>query len=104
MSSCLSLWERDVDTFLKSSSDSVIKLPGHVGSTEHQDTVHIVADTLHLDEELCFDATGGVILAFATLAAQRVDLINEDNGWLALSCHLEELLDQSLILSHPLGD
>ena len=49
--------ERNIDTFLETTTDSIVKFPGDVGSTENQDAVHAVADTLHLYQEFCLDSS-----------------------------------------------
>lgn len=99
-----SIRKRNVDTLLKTTADGVIELPRHVGGAKDKDSIHVVADTLHLYEELSFDSSGGVIFSFASASAQGIDFIDEDDRWLCLSGHFEKLLDELLGLAHPLAD
>jgi len=58
-------------------------------------TICIIADPLHLHEELCFDSAGGFWLVLTTTATQGIHLVNEDNAGLAFPCHVEQCLHQS---------
>ena len=96
--------ETDVDSLLETSSHGLIEFPRHVSGTKNENTVHVVTNTLHLNQELSFDSSGRVVLTLTTLTAEGIDFINEDDGWLAFTRHVEELLDETLRLTHPLGD
>lgn len=48
--------------------------------------------TLHLDQELCLDAAGGLALILVPGAAQRVHLVNEDDRGLVLASQVEQVL------------
>ena len=85
----------DVHAPLEAAADRPVKLPGDVGRAEDEDALSVFADAVHLDEQLRFDAAGGLRLAFAARAAQRVDLVDEDDGRLVLARHREELFDES---------
>lgn len=50
--------------------------------------------TLHLHQELGLDPASRLALVLAPGAAQRVDLIDEDDGWTVFSGQLEQILHQ----------
>ncbi len=64
---------------------------------------HHGCDCAHLHEELRLDAPGGLALALRARRAERVDLVDEDDGRLRLARHLEHLLHQLLRLALPLA-
>jgi hypothetical protein len=45
--------QRDVDAFLEAPFDRWVELPGDVGRAEDEDARLVVADAVHLDQELC---------------------------------------------------
>lgn len=51
--------------------------------------------TLHLDQELCLDATCSLALVLIPGAAQRVHLINENDGGFLLASQVKQVLHQS---------
>lgn len=51
--------------------------------------------TLHLDQELCLDATRRLALVLVPGATQRVHLINEYDGGLLLASQVKQVLHQS---------
>lgn len=82
-------------------------MPGDIGGTKNQDPGIIVSDTVdltsalayrfvtHLDQELGLYTPARFTLPLSTGARQRVDFIDEDDGWFLFSGHGEELLDES---------
>lgn len=50
--------------------------------------------TLHLDQELCLDATRRLALVLVPGAAQRVHLVDEDDGGLVLASQVEQVFHQ----------
>lgn len=50
--------------------------------------------TLHLNQELCLDSARSLALVLTSRTAQRVDLVNEDDGGFVLSGELEQVLNQ----------
>ena len=42
------IWERNIDTLLETTTNSIIKLPWYVSSSKHKNTVHAITHTLHL--------------------------------------------------------
>lgn len=51
--------------------------------------------TLHLDQELCLDATCSLALVLIPGAAQRVHLIDENDGGFLLASQVKQVLHQS---------
>lgn len=51
------------------------------------------AHTLHLDQELRLDPSGGLTLIFIPRPAEGIHLINEDDGRLVLPGQLKQVLD-----------
>jgi len=86
--------EGNINSSLESSPDGGIESPGQVGGSEHQHTLVVVADSLHLDQELGLDPPRGLVLAVGSGPAERVDLVDEDDGGFLLPGHLEEGFDQ----------
>lgn len=60
----------NIDTLLKTTSDGGIKLPWHIRRAKHQDPIIIIADSLHLHEELSLDPARRLILALAAGPAE----------------------------------
>ena len=52
---CVSLGQVNVNSLLKSSSDGCVEDPGYVGGSQDQDTIIVIANPLHLHQELCLD-------------------------------------------------
>ena len=100
---CISLGQVNVNPLLKSPPDGGVQDPGNVGGAEHQDPVVIVADALHLDEELRLDPPRRLGLVVRPLPGQAVHLVDEDDAGFVLPRHLEQVLDELLRLSQPLG-
>ena len=82
-----------MDAALEAAADGRVELPGDVGGAEDEDALGVVADAVHLDEELGLDAAGGFGFAFAAGAAQGVDLVDEDDGGAVFAGEGEELFD-----------
>lgn len=61
----------------------------------HQDSSVWSQLTLHLHQELGLDATRGLALVLVPGAAQRVHLIDEDDGGLLLAGQVKQVLHQS---------
>ena len=93
---CLNVWEGDVNSLLEPSADGGVQLPGHIARTQHQDAVVVIAHTLHLDQEFCFNSAGGFVLTLTSAAAQGINFIYEYNSRFIFSSEFEQLLDQSL--------
>lgn len=55
-------------------------MPGDVGGTEYKYTSVVMADAIHLNEELRFDSSRPFGLSLIPSAGQRVHFIYEDNG------------------------
>lgn len=79
------IWQGDVDTLFKTTSDGRVQLPGNVGGAQHQDTVVVVAHTLHLYQEFSFNSARGFILTLTSGAAERINFVDENDCWLILS-------------------
>lgn len=97
------LRETDVNTLLKTTANGRVETPWDVGGRKDEDPVGVVADTVHLDEELGLDAAGRLGLVVGTGGAERVDLIDEHDAGTLGSGHVEESLDELLGLTKPLG-
>mmetsp|Transcript_18243 Transcript_18243/g.46350 ORF Transcript_18243/g.46350 Transcript_18243/m.46350 type:complete len:354 (+) Transcript_18243:186-1247(+) len=95
--------ERDVDALLEAATHGRVEAPWGVGGAKHEQARVVVAHALHLDEELGLNATSGLVLAVAAGAAERVDLVDEDNRRAVLTRHLEEVAHEALRLALPLG-
>lgn len=50
--------------------------------------------TLHLNQELCLDATGSFALVLIPGAAQRVHFVDEDDGGFVLASQVKQVLHQ----------
>lgn len=61
-----SIRQRDVDSLLETSSDSRIKAPGDIGGAQNEDSIIIIIDTLHLDEEFRFNTSRCIGLILRT--------------------------------------
>ena len=85
--------QADVDAALEAAADGGVELPGNVCGAEDEDALAVLADAVHLHQHLRLDAPRRLALALAAGAAQRVDLVDEDDGRLVLARHGEELLD-----------
>ena len=96
--------ERDIDTLLEPTSDSIIQLPWHVCCAEEKDTAHISSDPLHSHKEFSFNSSSRIVLAFGSAAAQGVNLIDEENAGIFVPSYFEELLNKTFGLSHPFTD
>lgn len=56
-------------------------MPWQVGGCQHKDLCIGLCQAVHLNEELCFGAAGGLMLSFCPPAAnQGIYLIQEDCG------------------------
>jgi hypothetical protein len=66
-------------------------MPRNVGSGNNQDTRAIATHPIHLDKKLSLDSSRSFGFRLTTTTCQRVHLINEDDCWLPLACHLEKL-------------
>lgn len=87
--------QADVDAALEAAADGGVELPGDVGGSQDEDAARVLADAVHLHEQLRLDAPRGLGLAFASWAAQRVDFVDEDDGRFVFAGHGEELFDKS---------
>ena len=82
-----------MDAALKPATDGSVELPGDVGGAQDEYPFGVVADAVHLDEELGFYSAGGFGFALAAGAAQGVDLVDEDDGGAVFAGEGEELFD-----------
>lgn len=98
------LGERDVDSLLEATSDGGVQPPRDVRGPQNQDPIIVHPNPLHLNQKLCLDSTRGIVLRIRPRTAERVHLVNEDDGRFAGPSQLKEVLDESLALSQPLGD
>jgi hypothetical protein len=89
--SCVNLWQWDVDTLLKTTSDGWVEFPGYVRRAQHEDSIIIIAHALHLHEEFGLNAARCFILTLASASTKGIDLIDKDNGGFIFSCKLEKL-------------
>ena len=76
---------------LEAAADSGVQLPGNVGGTKDEHAFGVFAYSVHLDEELSFDAPGRFALAFAARTAESVDFVDEDDGGFVFAGEVEEL-------------
>lgn len=76
------------------SFDGDIEGPRDVGRAEDEHAGLVVPDAVHLDEELGLDSPRRFRLAFASRAAERVDLVDKDDRGGVFSCHRKKLLDE----------
>ena len=97
----------NVDSLLESSSESLIQLPRGICGSHHEDTFLRVTTTVHLNQELGLNSPRWFIFTFSSFSAQGVYLINENEWWLPLPCHLEQMFDEffrfSLPFRHQIG-
>lgn len=84
-----------MDAALEAAADGRVELPGDVGGAEDEDAARVVADAVHLNQELSFYAPRGFGLAFAAGPAQGVDFVDEDYGGFVFACEIEELFDEA---------
>lgn len=97
------LRQRNENPLLESSPNRRIQHPRNIRGAQHQNAIHIVANALHLHEELGFDATRRLTLVVRSRRAQRVHLVDENDARLVLTRQLEEILHQLLGFAQPLG-
>jgi len=83
---CMNLRQGNIDSLLKAASDGWIELPGYVWRTKHEDTIIVIANSLHLNKELSFNSSGCLILSLAATSTEWIDLIDEDDGRLVFPC------------------
>ena len=98
--SCFIFRERNVNSSLKSSPNGKIKSLWEVGRSQNENSIFIVANSLHFGQKLCLNSLCGLTFVFRSTAAQRVDLVNEDDWWLLLSCKGEEWVDHFFTFSN----
>lgn len=72
--------ERDVYSFLEPSAHGRVEAPGVVGGSEDEDLAFLVADALHLHEELGLDSPAGLVFVVRAGRDERVYLVDEDDG------------------------
>ena len=72
-----------------------VKVPRQVGGGQHKDLGTGLCQAIHLDEELCLGAAGGLMLPLCPSAAhQGVYLIQEDCGGGMVARQLKQHLQQ----------
>jgi hypothetical protein len=97
--------ERDVDALLEAAADGGVQHPGQVGGGQGQHALVVVADAVHLHQELGLHAGRVLARRVARIAAagQRVDLVDEDDGRAILAREAEEVADEPFAFANPLG-
>lgn len=90
--------QADMDAALEAAADGSVELPGDIGSAQDEHAARILADAIHLHQQLRLDAPRGFRLAFAAWAAECVDFVDEDDCRLVFAGHVEELFDESVQL------
>ena len=98
------LGEGDVYPFLESSPDGCVEIPRDIRGAEDQDTIVVDAHSLHLNQELCLDSSSSVVFRVGASAAERVNLVDEDDGRFTGSGKYKQTLDKSFAFSEPLAD
>jgi tRNA threonylcarbamoyladenosine modification (KEOPS) complex Cgi121 subunit len=86
------LWQWNIDTLLQSSSHRGINEPRYVGGAKKGDATHTLANAIQLKEELCEKLARRLRRAVAVTAArlaERINLVDEDDGWSVIACRLK---------------
>jgi hypothetical protein len=91
-----------VDALLEAAAHGRVERPGEVSGRQQQHTVVVVAEALELGLKLGLDAVRELVGAAAGAAtfaagAQRVDLVDEDDGGLLFAGELEEAADEAVL-------
>lgn len=94
---CGQVGQTDVYSPLETTTNGSIELPGDIRRAKNEDTSGVLAYTVHLHEKFGFDAARCFGLAFPAWAAESIDLVDEDDGWLVFTGHVEQLLHQTTI-------
>ena len=81
--------------------DCGIEDPRNIGGGQDENALLVFADALHLDEEFGFDAAGRFRFVLRSGGAQRVDLVDEDDGRLVRARQFEQVAHQLLRLAQP---
>ena len=98
--SCFIFRERNVNSSLKPSPNGKIKSLWEVGRSQNENSIFIIANSLHFGQKLCLNPLCSLTFVFRSTAAQRVDLVNEDDWWLLLSRKGEEGVDHFFTFSN----
>ena len=59
-----------------------------------------MTNSLHLNQKFSFNSSWSFIFSIWSVSTHGVDLVDEDDGWLFFSCHVEKSFDQFLTFSH----
>lgn len=94
ISAGLLFWEWDINSFFEPSSYGGIQSPGDVCCSEHEHSLVILPDSLHLHEKLCHHRFGRIVRWAISASCQRINFVDENNGGLLLPCHLEQRSDK----------
>jgi len=81
----MNIWKGNIDSLLKSSSNSWIKFPRDIASSKYQYSIIIISNTLHLYEELSFNSSASFIFTLTSTSTKWIYLIYEYNSWFILS-------------------
>lgn len=97
----LRVWQTNMDFPLEPPPHCRIQTPGQIRRAKDKHPLVFVPDTVHLDQKLGFHAIAlfsrGYVVA---IAAEGLDLVDEDYGGFVLAGHVEQCLDKPRILSH----
>ena len=81
---------RNINSFLESSADSIIDVPWTVACSDQYDLALLsCADSIHPGHQFSLDLSTGLIISLAPFGGKRIDLINEDSGGTVELGHLK---------------
>ena len=96
--------QRNINPLREPPPDRLVQLVGAVGGPEdHHSGLAVRARSVQLHQELCLDASGGLVLLRGPLAQQRVHLVDEHHRRLSGRRHAEESAHRLLSLADPLA-
>lgn len=101
--SCVFLRQWNINPLLETSPDGGVEDPWDVGGSKHQNAFGVIANSLHLNQELRLDASSTFALILGTRRAQRVHLVDKYNAGLVRARQLKEISHKLLRLTEPLG-
>ena len=77
----------NVHSFLEPSSDCRVQSPGQIGSSQNQNSITIVANSLHLNQKFCFYPSWNLVFFWGSVAGYWVNLVNKNDGRFFSSSH-----------------
>mmetsp|Transcript_11085 Transcript_11085/g.26103 ORF Transcript_11085/g.26103 Transcript_11085/m.26103 type:complete len:244 (+) Transcript_11085:172-903(+) len=88
---CLPFGKRNIHSFFESTANGGIQFPRYVCGAEDKDVAFALSNSVHLHQKLGLDTPSGITFALGSATAERINLINEDDGpsSVRLACHLE---------------